>query len=92
MKYARHFIVTLLIFLALLVAGIFLTNQPSVSYSMSPVYSKPVTIDVCNQNITRSWTGAYESQGCATTVGHDWNYYYQSTVNNGSGTYVPYMN
>jgi hypothetical protein len=92
MKYARHFIVTLLVFLAILVGVMFLNNQPFTGYSKTTnYYSKPVTVDTCNQTIARSWTGTYESQGCFTAINHDWNYYYGSAINNLSGTYVPYM-
>jgi hypothetical protein len=91
MKYAKHFIITLLIFLAVLVAGLFLSNQSFTGSSRIAYYSKPVTVDVCNQTIAGSWTGTYESQNCSTAVNHDWNYYYNSTVNSGSGIYVPYM-
>jgi hypothetical protein len=93
MRYARHFFVTFLIFVAILLVGLFISNQPFGAYSAStPDYLRPVTVDVCNQNISRSWTGAYESQGCSTAINHNWNYFYQSTVTNGSASYVPYMN
>jgi hypothetical protein len=91
MKYAKHFLVTLLAFLALLVIGMFLSNQPFTASLRTAYYSKPVTIDICNQTIARSRTGTYESQGCSTAVNHDWNYFYASTINNFSGTYIPYM-
>ena len=93
MRYARHFIVSLLIFVALIAAAFLFSGQPygSLYPATQAYYYKPVTVDVCNQTITRSWDGQYESQGCATGINHDANYYYYGTVNGVYGTYVPYM-
>ncbi len=95
MKYKKHFLAIFLIFLVILAVGLLISNQPfwGTSYGgyVYVPYFKPVTVDVCNQTISGSWGGEYASQGCATAVSHDANYYYYGTVNSGTGQYVPYF-
>jgi hypothetical protein len=92
MKYARHFLATFLIFIVILLIVIFIDNQPfGVGSRLALQYYRPVTVDVCNQTIARSWNGQYESQGCNQAVNHDANYYYYGTVNSPTGEYVPYV-
>lgn len=92
MKYRIHFIFMILIFAAILFAGLFLDNQPFNGTNYSYIqYTRPVGIDVCSQTVAVGMAGQYESQGCNQLVNHDANYYYYGTVNSYSGQYVPYI-
>lgn len=92
MKYARHFILTFLIFVAILFVGLFLDNQPfGNTGNSSAQYVRPVSVDVCNQTIPTGLAGQYQSQNCNYLVNRDFNYYYYGTVNSVSGQYVPYV-
>lgn len=92
MKYARHFVITFLFFIAIILAALFFNYQPF-KLPSSPVVSRyipPFSIDVCQQTIPQSSNGQYQSVICDNSVNHDANYYYYGTVNSGYGTYLPY--
>jgi len=91
-EYKRHFLFVTLVFIGVLLLGLFLNNRSFGGFGYSYLeYKRPVSIDVCYQTNAVGFRGQFGSLDCNQLVNYNLNYYYYASVNSQLGQYVPYI-